>query len=57
MKTRAELLAELEEKSHKNNNMDCTDDFPATLEPEGYDPYDNPAAHKRLPRAAPERRG
>jgi len=49
MKSRAELLAELDETSHKNNELGATPDGLQVLEPGavgGYNPYDNPGVHK-----------
>ena len=52
MKSRAELLAELEEKRRENNEIRANLDRISILEPEaadGYDPYDNPSLGKTLP--------
>ena len=52
MKSRAELLAELEEKRRENNEIRANLDRFSILEPEagdGYDPYDNPSLGKALP--------
>ena len=55
MKSRAELLAELEEKRLKNNDIQANIDELSILDPEaldGYDPYDNPSLGKTLPDGA-----
>lgn len=52
MKSRAELLAELEEKRLKNNNIQPEIEVFSLEEPEatgGYDPYDNPGLGKEMP--------
>ena len=52
MKSRAELLAELEEKRRENNEIRANLDRFSILEPEagdGYDPYDTPSLGKALP--------
>ena len=52
MKSRAELLAELEENRRENNEIRANLDRISILEPEaadGYDPYDNPRLGKTLP--------
>ena len=49
MNSRAILLAELEEKSQKNKELDVSSAEMRLSEPglgEGYDPYDNPGTHK-----------
>jgi len=49
MNSRAILLAELEEKSQKNKELDVRTSELKLSEPgpgEGYDPYDNPGTHK-----------
>ena len=51
MKTRASLLAELEEKRRKNNKIELNlkVDSPFTAETDaGYDPYDNPSLGKEV---------
>lgn len=54
MKSRAELLAELEEDRHKNKELQNTLDSLSTIgfEVEGYDPYDNPGTSRELPAGA-----
>ena len=55
MRSRAKLLAELEEKSQKNKQLDIGRDELSVMEPsleEGYDPYDNPGTHRGMPDAA-----
>ena len=52
MKSRAELLAELEEKRRENNKIRANLDELSIFEPEaagGYNPYDNPSLGKTLP--------
>lgn len=52
MKTRAELLAELEEKRLENNKIRSNLNEFSIEEPEaagGYDPYDNPSLGKLMP--------
>ncbi|MCG8370191.1 MAG: hypothetical protein MJA32_06730 [Proteobacteria bacterium] len=52
MKSRAELLAELEENRRKNNGVEQDSDVFSIVEPEsadGYDPYDNPGLGKEIP--------
>lgn len=52
MKSRAELLAELEEKRRENNKIRANLDSLSISEPEaarGYDPYNNPSLGKTLP--------
>lgn len=52
MKSRAELLAELEEKRRENNNIPMDLEELSIAAPEqagGYDPYDNPSLGKELP--------
>lgn len=49
MNSRAILLAELEEQSQKNKDLDVSAAEMRLSEPghgEGYDPYDNPGTHK-----------
>ena len=47
MNSRAILLAELEEKSHKNKELrDRSGEREVAGLGEGYDPYDNPGIHK-----------
>ncbi len=47
MNSRAILLAELEEKSHKNKELGIRSGKPEVPGAgEGYDPYDNPGTHK-----------
>lgn len=51
MKSRAELLAELEEKRWENNAIQAEVNQFSIEEPEaasGYDPYDNPGLGKEL---------
>lgn len=55
MKTRAELLAEIEEKRWKNNKIknDLNEFSLASPDAEsGYDPYDNPGLGKEVPDGA-----
>ncbi len=55
MKSRAELLAELEEKRIENNKKKLDIDELSIVEPgapRGYDPYDNPSVGKELPDSA-----
>ena len=55
MKSRAELLAELEEKRLENNKIEHDLNEFSIAEPEaadGYDPYDNPSLGKELPDGA-----
>ena len=55
MKSRAELLAELEEKRLENNKIHQNLNELSILEPEsadGYDPYDNPSLCKEIPDGA-----
>ena len=52
MKSRAELLAELEEKRLENNRIPTDLNVLSIEEPEaagGYDPYDNPSLGKEMP--------
>lgn len=52
MKSRAELLAELEEKRLENNKIPMDLEVFSIAEPEsevGYDPYDNPGLCKEMP--------
>lgn len=52
MKSRAELLAELEEKRLENNKIPMDLEAFSIAEPEsqvGYDPYDNPSLGKEMP--------
>jgi len=52
MRSRAKLLAELEEKGLKNNELSALAEESgsvATSAEEGYDPYDNPGVHKSMP--------
>jgi hypothetical protein len=52
MKSRAELLAELEEKRLENNKIPMDLEVFSIAEPEsegGYDPYDNPSLGKEMP--------
>jgi hypothetical protein len=52
MKSRAELLAELEEKRLENNQIATDFEVLSIDEPEaagGYDPYDNPSLGKEMP--------
>lgn len=52
MKSRAELLAELEEKRRENNKIRENLGELSISEPEaarGYNPYDNPSLGKTLP--------
>ena len=49
MNSRAILLAELEEKSHKNKELRARSGEREVTRPglgEGYDPYNNPGIHK-----------
>jgi hypothetical protein len=51
MKSRAELLAELEEKRLENNEIQTNLDELSIVDPDaldGYDPYDNPSLCKTL---------
>lgn len=51
MKSRAELLAEIEEKRWENKAVQAELNQFSILEPEaasGYDPYDNPGVGKEL---------
>jgi hypothetical protein len=55
MKSRAELLAEIEEKRWKNKAVQAEANELSIAEPEaasGYDPYDNPGLGKALPDGA-----
>ena len=55
MKSRAELLAEIEEKRLENNAIQAEPNEFSIAEPEaasGYDPYDNPGLGKELPDGA-----
>lgn len=55
MKSRAELLAELEEKRLENKNIRPDIEVFSIEEPEaavGYDPYDNPSLGKEIPDGA-----
>ena len=55
MKSRAELLAELEEKRLENNKIQSNLEELSISEPEsagGYDPYDNPSLCKEIPDGA-----
>lgn len=52
MNSRAELLAELEEKRLENNKIPVDLEALSIAEPEcdgGYDPYDNPSLGKEMP--------
>jgi len=52
MKSRAELLAEIEEKRLESNKIKLTFNELYLAEPEaadGYNPYDNPSLGKELP--------
>lgn len=52
MKSRAELLAELEEKRLENNKIPTNLEVLSIEEPEaadGYNPYDNPSLGKEMP--------
>ena len=52
MKSRAELLAELEEKRRENKQIASDIQVLSLEEPEaagGYDPYDNPSLGKEMP--------
>ena len=50
MKSRAELLAELEEKRLENNRINNYPEVFSIEEPHlGYDPYDNPSLGKEMP--------
>ena len=52
MKSRAELLAELEEKRLETKEIRATPNSLSVLEPEaadGYNPYNNPGQGKELP--------
>ena len=55
MKSRAELLAELEEKRWENKKIEHDLNEFSIAEPEaadGYNPYDNPSLGKELPDGA-----
>jgi hypothetical protein len=55
MKSRAELLAEIEEKRLENNEIKQDLNEFSIVEPEaadGYNPYDNPSLGKELPDGA-----
>ena len=55
MKSRAELLAELEENRWKNKGIEQDPDVLSMMEPgsaDGYDPYDNPGLGKEVPDGA-----
>ena len=54
MTTRAELLADLEEKRIKNNNLETKVNLVSELGSAdgGYDPYDNPGIPRELPDGA-----
>ena len=55
MKSRAELLAEIEEKRWNNNKIKSDLNEISLAEPDamsGYDPYDNPGLGKELPDGA-----
>lgn len=55
MKSRAELLAEIEENRWKNNTVQQEPKQFSLAEPEaasGYDPYDNPGLGKDVPDGA-----
>ena len=55
MKSRAELLAELEEKRWENSEIEHDVNGFSIAEPEaadGYNPYDNPSLGKELPDGA-----
>ena len=55
MKSRAELLAEIEEKRWENKALKAELNELSIAEPEaasGYDPYDNPGLGKELPDGA-----
>ena len=55
MKSRAELLAEIEENRWKNKAVQSKSKEFSLAEPEavsGYDPYDNPGLGKELPDGA-----
>ncbi len=52
MKSRQQLLAEIEEKLWKNNEIDNDLDTVSLTGPDaapGYDPYDNPGRGKEVP--------
>ena len=51
MTTRAELLAQLEEKIIKNKGLETKVNVVSELESAdgGYDPYDNPGTRRELP--------
>lgn len=52
MKTRAELLADIEEKRQKNKGIEPTPEVMVVAEAalgKGYDPYDNPGMRKQQP--------
>lgn len=51
MKSRAELLAEIEEKRLENKNIEDFSIVDSKLVPDpagGYDPYDNPGRRKQI---------
>jgi hypothetical protein len=54
MKTRAELLANIEEKRIKNKDLETKVDLVSEYEAGGggYDPYDNPGICRELPNGA-----
>ncbi|MDJ0711427.1 MAG: hypothetical protein QNJ14_13615 [Woeseiaceae bacterium] len=55
MKSRAELLAEIEEKRLRNKSLGEEVNSISLQEPDapsGYDPYDNPGLSKELPDGA-----
>ena len=55
MKSRAELLAEIEEKRLKDKSLKTEVNFLSIEEPDasrGYDPYDHPGRSKELPDGA-----
>lgn len=55
MKSRAELLAEIEEKRLENKSVEAEVNQFSIAEPEagsGYDPYDNPGLGRELPDGA-----
>ena len=52
MKSRAELLAEIEENRLKNKRLECDIEVLSIAEPEtpsGYNPYDHPGQPKEIP--------
>ena len=52
MKSRAELLAEIEEKRHQNKDLMAETEDLQVVEAgraAGYNPYDNPGIHKATP--------